>query len=85
MTSKETLCYINDTSRLARMVEGKVKQQFDKDGNLFIDCDPKAFGYVLKALRKRGGIIKVPREAIDDVRATANSLGLSDSGFKILD
>ena len=34
--------------RLANIVEGKVKQQFDKDGILFIDEDPKDFVYILR-------------------------------------
>lgn len=34
--------------RLANIVEGKVKQQFDKDGVLFIDEDPKDFVYILR-------------------------------------
>ena len=77
VTSKDTLCWMTD-SKLARMVRGEEKQEFDKDGNLFIDCDPKDFVYVLKALRKRGhGKTRVPKEAYSDVEATASSLGLN--------
>ena len=36
--------------RLANIVEGKVKQQFDKNGILFIDEDPKDFVYILRCL-----------------------------------
>ena len=38
--------------RLANIVEGKVKQQFDKNGILFIDEDPKDFVYILRYLLK---------------------------------
>ena len=36
--------------RLANIVEGKVKQQFDKNGILFIDEDPKDFVYILRGI-----------------------------------
>ena len=36
--------------RLANIVEGKVKQQFDKNGILFIDEDPKDFVYILRCI-----------------------------------
>ena len=75
VTSKDTLCWMTD-SKLARMVRGEEKQEFDKDGNLFIDCDPKDFAYVLKILRKRGrGHNGVTKEAFNDVRATAELNG----------
>ena len=40
VTSKNTLCKV-EHSALAKMVRGETKQEFDKDGNLFIDKDPK--------------------------------------------
>ena len=46
--------------RLANIVEGKVKQQFDKDGILFIDEDPKDFVYILRYIRK-----KLNKETLD--------------------
>merc|ERR1712079_148507 len=50
VTTKETLCRYKD-SRLANLVEGKCRQQFDKNGILFLDEDPKDFAYILRALR----------------------------------
>ena len=47
VTSKATLCE-KSQSPLSRMVRGEVKQQFDKDGILFIDEDPKDFVYILR-------------------------------------
>ena len=41
-------CYPLSLFRLANIVEGKVKQQFDKNGILFIDEDPKDFVYILR-------------------------------------
>ena len=46
VTSKETLC-LEKESKLARIVRGEETQEFDKDGNLFIDHDPKHFVYIL--------------------------------------
>ena len=43
-------CYPLSLFRLANIVEGKVKQQFDKNGILFIDEDPKDFVYILRCL-----------------------------------
>ena len=43
-------CYHVSIFRLANIVEGKVKQQFDKNGILFIDEDPKDFVYILRCL-----------------------------------
>ena len=99
VTSKETLCWEEDpeygqekmakrvkNGRLARLVKGEDKQEFDKDGNLFIDCDPKDFVYVLKALRMRGKggqgpEIRVPKEVYSNVWGLAASLGL-DGGYR---
>ena len=50
-TTKDTLCS-SRYSKLTRMVRGEDKQQFDKDGNLFIDANPKYFSFVLDGLRK---------------------------------
>ena len=49
-TSKTTLCWhIWENSKLARMVRGEdeEEEEFDKDGNLFLDFDPKEFAYIL--------------------------------------
>ena len=43
-------CYHLSLFRLANIVEGKVKQQFDKNGILFIDEDPKDFVYILRCI-----------------------------------
>ena len=43
-------CYPLSLFRLANIVEGKVKQQFDKNGILFIDEDPKDFVYILRCI-----------------------------------
>ena len=77
VTSKGTLIQ-QPQSRLAKMVEGELKQEFDKDGNLYIDCDPKDFVYVLKALRRRsaGPKTAVPKEVFSSVWGTAAGLGL---------
>ena len=79
VTSKATLCKYPE-SPLAKMVRGEVKQHFDKDGNLFIDHDPKLFGYVLNYLRS--GATTVPRSLIVNVEKLARSIqinGLSES------
>ena len=83
VTSKDTLC-LHNNSKLAKMVTGEDEQQFDKDGNLFIDQDPKDFVYVLKSLRVGGNII-VPKEAYKNVRKLAQSLGLGGGQFRSLD
>ena len=52
-TTKDTLCSSRlPNSTLTRMVRGEDKQQFDKEGNLFIDANPKYFSFVLDGLRK---------------------------------
>ena len=78
-TSKDTLCLKKD-SKLARMVRGEDKQEFDKDGNLFIDFDPKDFVYVLKYLRTAryspASDTSVPTGALKNVKIIADCLGL---------
>ena len=74
VTSKETLC-LEKESKLARIVRGEETQEFDKDGNLFIDHDPKHFVYILNALRVRSRI-RAPKESHGMVREIARSLGL---------
>lgn len=54
VTSESTLCKYPE-SLLAKMVKGEVKQQFDKDGNLFLDHNPKLFVYVFEMLMRLGG------------------------------
>ena len=46
VTTKETLCKFQ--SRLSNLVEGKCRQQFDKNGVLFLDEDPKDFAHILR-------------------------------------
>ena len=46
---------------------------FDKDGNLFIDQDPKNFVYVLNSLRT-GCYVGVPKEALLNVKGIAEKL-----------
>ena len=77
------------------MVRGETKQEFDKDGNLFIDQDPKHFVYVLQSLRMRDeGMrdegfypidIPVPYEALRCVQMLAGNLGMAKWQFKSLD
>ena len=74
VTTKGTLCTEID-SKLARMVRGEEKQEFDKDGKLFLDLDPKHFAYVLNALRIAGPI-DVPKESLGIVQSMAESLEL---------
>jgi len=81
VTSKETLCkYAN--SRLANIVEGKVKQQFDKNGILFIDEDPKDFVYILRALRNAPNVpTAVPKETIDNILNLRDNLEIREIKF----
>ena len=78
-TRKDTLCLKKD-SKLARIVRGEDKQEFDKDGNLFLDFDPKDFVYVLKYLRTAryspASDTSVPTGALKNVRIIADCLGL---------
>ena len=85
-TSKTTLCWhLWGNSKLAKMVRGEdeeEEEEFDKDGNLFLDFDPKDFSWVLKALRKkRWGEPKaeVPKQYYGDAWGLAGTLGV-DSG-----
>ena len=75
LTSKATLCF-ERWSGLAKMVRGEKEQLFDKDGNLFIDQDPKYFPYILQYLRTKGGIISVPEASLNDINGLAHRLGL---------
>ena len=81
LTSKETFIqcppnWSQPEPRLAKMVRGEVKQEFDKDGNLFLDCDPKDFVYVLKQRRFKGPQTRVPKETYHNVWGIAAGLGL---------
>jgi len=81
VTSKETLCKYSN-SRLANIVEGKVKQQFDKDGILFIDEDPKDFVYILRALRNAPNVpTAVPKETIDNILNLRDNLEIREIKF----
>ena len=82
-TRKDTLCLKKD-SKLARLVRGEEKQEFDKEGNLFLDFDPKDFVYVLKYLRTTryspsSGTF-VPTGALKNVQIIADCLGLKAGG-----
>ena len=82
VTSKDTLCLMKD-SKLARIVRGEVQQKFDKNGNLFLDYDPKHFVHVLNTLRV-SEMIRVPNGSLDSVESIARSLGLNfnDAGIE---
>ena len=70
------------------MVRGETKQEFDKDGNLYIDQDPKHFVYVLNSLRVRYRYpmnFQVPKEALSYVQSLAGSLGMGGGQFKSLE
>ena len=74
-TSKATLCSTRG-SNLEKMVRGETEQQFDKDGNLFIDQNPKYFPYILEYLRTKGHVIPqpVPKASFDSVVEMAKGL-----------
>ena len=80
LTSKATLCS-RPESNLAKMVRGETEQLFDKDGNLFIDQDPKYFRFVLQYLRTKGRSTIVPIAFLDNVITIADELGLSKDKF----
>ena len=64
------------------MVEGKSKQLFDADGNLFIDEDPKDFAYILRALRNVNNVpTAVPKEQIDNILNLRDNLEIRDIKF----
>ena len=74
-------------------IKGESKQQYDKEGNLFIDQDPKDFVYILKGLRdfqpfsfSASKPIFVPKEAFSGIRIIDHRLGLNMlDQFKCLD
>jgi len=79
VTSKDTLCSV-EGSRLARIVKGELKQEFDKDGNLFIDQDPKYFIYVLNYLRT-GRLVYMSKDAVGNVVGIAAKLEIPYINF----
>ena len=99
-TTKYTLCKRRG-STLEKIVRGESKQQFDREGNLFIDQDPKDFVYILKGLRdfqpfsiqlnafssfSASKPIFVPKEAFSGIRIIDHELGLNMlDQFKCLD
>lgn len=81
VTTKETLCKYSG-SRLANMVEGKCRQQFDKDGILFLDEDAKDFAYILRALRNSPNVpTAVPKEHIDNILNLRDNLEIREIKF----
>ncbi|XP_023339435.1 BTB/POZ domain-containing protein KCTD5 isoform X2 [Eurytemora carolleeae] len=80
-SSKETLCKYS-TSKLAMYVEGKLKQNFDSNGILFIDEDPQDFEYILRALRNASNVpTAVPKEHIDNVLNLRDNLEIREIKF----
>ena len=81
VTTKETLCRYKN-SRLSNLVEGKCRQQFDKNGILFLDEDPKDFAYILRALRNSPNVpTSVPREHIDNILNLRDNLEIREIKF----
>lgn len=81
VTSKETLCkYPN--SKLASVVDGRCKQNFDQEGNLFLDEDPRDFSYILRALRNGKEMpTAVPKEQIDNILNLRDNLEIREIKF----
>ena len=81
VTTKETLCRYKG-SRLSNLVEGKCKQQFDRNGILFLDEDPKDFAYILRALRNSPNVpTSVPKEHIDNILNLRDNLEIREIKF----
>jgi len=81
VTTKETLCKYKN-SRLSNLVEGKCPQQFDKNGILFLDEDPKDFAYILRALRNSPNVpTSVPKEHIDNILNLRDNLEIREIKF----
>ena len=81
VTSRETLCkYPN--SKLASVVDGRCKQNFDAEGNLFLDEDPRDFSYILRALRNGKEMpTAVPKEQIDNILNLRDNLEIREIKF----
>ena len=81
VTTKETLCKYKN-SRLSNLVEGKCRQQFDRNGILFLDEDPKDFAYILRALRNSPNVpTSVPKEHIDNILNLRDNLEIREIKF----
>lgn len=81
VTTKETLCKYKN-SRLSNLVEGKCKQQYDRNGILFLDEDPKDFAYILRALRNSPNVpTSVPKEHIDNILNLRDNLEIREIKF----
>ena len=78
-TTKDTLCSSRHPNALARMVMGEDKQQLDKDGNLFIDANPKFFSFVLDGLRNPGRMVVVPKIVHIGVSELDDKLGVGNT------
>ena len=61
------------------MVTGEDKQQFDKDGNLFIDANPKYFSFVLDGLRSLDKAVVVPKMLHKGVSELDKKLGVGNT------
>ena len=62
------------------MVRGETEQLFDKDGNLFIDQNPKFFSFILQYLRT-GRNQQLQGEILEGVMGIAERIGLDWSYF----
>jgi len=81
VTTRETLCKYSG-SRLANIVEGKCRQQRDKNGLIFLDEDPKDFAYILRALRNSPDVpTAVPKELIDNILNLRDNLEIREIKF----
>jgi len=81
LSTKETLCKYSN-SKLTNLVEGKMKQTFDPEGNLFLDEDPEDFQYILRALRSSSNVpTAVPKENIDNVLNLRDNLEIREIKF----
>ena len=79
-TTKDTLCSSrHPNSKLTRMVRGEDKQQFDKEGNLFIDANPKYFSFVLDGLRNPDRIVVVPETIHGFISELDTKLGVGNT------
>ena len=81
VTSRETLCKYSN-SKLATIVDGRSKQSFDDQGNLFLDEDPWDFAYILRALRNGTNVpTAVPKEQIDNILNLRDNLEIHEIKF----
>lgn len=80
-STRETLCKFCNT-KITNLIEGRIKQRFDDEGNLFLDEDPQDFEYILRALRNSSTVpTAVPKESIDNVLNLRDNLEIRDIKF----